>query len=763
MTFLKGSSAKYFRVLQLLILTVLLSSCGNEVDKIATSEVVELTKHVDPFIGTGGHGHVYPGATVPFGMIQLSPDNGLSGWDWVSGYHYSDSLIAGFSHLHLSGTGIGDLADILFMPVNKEIDLTVQVKERKDIPYLSKFSHENEEASPGYYRVFLKDHDVDVELTASQRAGFHKYTFKEGDEQSVIIDLGFAINWDKPVETAINVEDEKTISGYRHSTGWAKNQKVFFVAEFSKPIKDFALFTNRTKQDVKKVTGSHTSAQLFFDLQNTQDLEAKVAVSSVSIENAKANLKEDEKRHFSEARQKAVVLWNNALSDIVVETPVDSLKTIFYTALYHAQLAPVTFSDINGEFRKENDSIATANDFVAYSTLSLWDTFRAEQPLLTLIEPEKVSDIIKSMLEYYEVNKSLPVWTLYGNETNTMTGYHSIPVIGEAYFKGIRNFDVEKAYEAMKNTMMQDARGLEHYKKYGYVPHDKLDESVTITLEYAYNDWVVAQMAKALGKEEDYQYFLKRSKAYQKVFDPETGFMRGKSSDGVTWNEPFDPKYSRHREHTDYTEGNAWQHSWFVPHATEDFIALHGGPEKFTAKLEQLFTESSEITGDFTSADISGLIGQYAHGNEPSHHIAYLFNRAGKPWRTQYWVREILNTQYNTTPNGLSGNEDAGQMSAWYVLSSMGLYPLNPALAEYEIGSPIFKRSTINLPNGKTFRIVAENTSEANIYIQSATLNGKDFNQTSITHQEILNGGELKLVMGAEPNKSWGTGVKKGK
>lgn len=764
MTLMKSSSAKYFKISQLLFLSLLMSSCGSGDNRTTnSSQIVQPSRYVDPFIGTGGHGHVYPGASIPFGMVQLSPDNGLSGWDWVSGYHYSDSLIAGFSHLHLSGTGIGDLADILFMPVNKEVDLTIPVEERKDIPYLSKYSHENEEASPGYYRVFLEDYNVDVELTTSNRTGFHKYSFNEGDEQSVVIDLGFAINWDKPVETAINVEDEKTISGYRHSTGWAKNQKVFFVAEFSKPIKDFTLFENLVKQEGKMVKGSHTSTQLFFDAQNKQELEAKVAVSSVSIENAKANLEEDRKKNFSEVREEAVALWNSALSDIVVDTTVDSLKTIFYTALYHAQLAPVTFSDINGEFRKENDSTATAKDFVTYSTLSLWDTFRAQQPLLTIIEPERVSDIIKSMLEFYEVNNSLPVWTLYGNETNTMTGYHSIPVIAEAYFKGIRDFDVEKAYEAMKTTMMQDARGLDHYKKNGYVPYNKLDESVTITLEYAYNDWCVAQMAKALGKQEDYEYFLQRSKAFEKVFDPETGFMRGKSSDGENWNEPFDPKYSRHRENTDYTEGNAWQHSWFVLHDTEGFIALHGGPEKFTAKLEQLFTESSEITGDFTSADISGLIGQYAHGNEPSHHIAYLFNRAGKPWRTQYWVREILKTQYNTTPNGLSGNEDAGQMSAWYILSSMGLYPLNPALAEYEIGSPIFERSTLNLPNGNTFSIVAENTSEENIYIQSATLNGYDFNNTSLTHRQILDGGELLLIMGAEPNKSWGTGVKKGK
>ena len=747
----------------LAISLIFFTSCKTEESVKSVSQNEPVSAHVDPFIGTGGHGHVYPGATVPFGMIQLSPDNGLSGWDWCSGYHYSDSLIAGFSHLHLSGTGIGDLADILFMPVNKKIDLTFPVEEREDIPYLSKFSHENEEASPGYYRVFLEDYNVNAELTASKRAGFHKYTFKEGEEQSVVIDLGFSINWDKPVETFINVESENTVSGYRHSTGWANNQKVFFVAEFSRPVKEFALFSNRKREEGNEVSGSHTSAQLFFEPQNSVELEIKVAVSSVSIENARENLKEDEKKNFSEVRKEAAALWNSALSDIVVETPVDSLKTIFYTALYHTQLAPVTFSDVNGEFRKENDSIATANDFVAYSTLSLWDTFRAEHPLLTLIEPTRVSHIIKSMLEYYEVNQSLPVWTLYGNETNTMTGYHSIPVIAEAYFKGIRDFDVEKAYEAMKTTMMQDARGLDHYKKHGYIPYDAIDESVTITLEYAYDDWCVAQMAKALGKEDDYQYFLKRSKAYQKLFDPETGFMRGKSSDGTSWNEPFDPKHSNHRENTDYTEGNAWQHSWFVPHATEDFIALHGGPEAFTAKLEQLFTESSEITGDFTSADITGLIGQYAHGNEPSHHIAYLFNRAGQPWRTQYWVREILKTQYNTTPNGLSGNEDAGQMSAWYVLSSMGLYPLNPALAEYEIGSPIFERSTFNLPNGNSFSIVAENNSDENIYIQSATLNGEEYNHTSISHQQILNGGELVLVMGSQPNKSWATGVKKGK
>ncbi|MEE3245697.1 MAG: glycoside hydrolase family 92 protein, partial [Bacteroidota bacterium] len=474
----------------------------------------------------------------------------------------------------------------------------------------------------------------------------------------------------------------------------------------------------------------------------------------VSVANAKENFAEAADVDFETAKTEAKKIWEKQLEHIVVETPTDSLKTIFYSALYHTQIAPVTFSDVNGQFRQENDSVIDA-DFTAYSTLSLWDTFRAENPLLSLLEPEKTSDIINSMLTYYEVHKSLPVWTLYGNETNTMTGNHAIPVIADAYFKGIKGFDTEKAYEAMKNTQMRDERGLEFLKEYGYIPFDKIDESVTFNLEYAYNDWCVGQMAKALGHEEDYQYFNERSKSYEKLYDPETGFMRGKSSTGQ-WHEPFDPKFSRHRENTDYTEGNAWQHSWFVLHDTDNFIKLHGGAEPFTGMLEQLFTESSEITGDFTSADISGLIGQYAHGNEPSHHIAYLFNRAGKPWRTQYWVNHILKTQYNTTPNGLSGNEDAGQMSAWYVWSSMGLYPFNPASAAYEIGSPVYAKSTINLPSGKTFTITAEGVSEENFYIQSATLNGEEFNQTSITHEQITAGGELKLVMGATPNKSWG-------
>jgi predicted alpha-1,2-mannosidase len=738
----------------LVLFVILVASCKINVNKNDDHKIL-FVDYVDPFIGTGGHGHTYPGATVPFGMLQVSPDNGVSGWDWCSGYHHSDSIVSGFSHLHLSGTGIGDLADILFMPTNRKLDLTTKTTSRDQLPYKSKYSHVNEKAAPGSYQIFLEDPKINVELTSSQRTAFHKYTFTKNDKQSVIIDLGFAINWDKALKTGITIEDEYTVSGYRYSTGWAKNQKVFFVAKFSKPITESVLTADKQIVNSKKAEAENTSAQLFFDPKNSDELFVKVALSSVSLANAKDNL-DDEKSTFGKTKSQAAAIWNTALNKIEVETPVDSLKTMFYTAMYHTQVAPVTYSDKNGQFRKEDDQIVTAKDYTAYSTLSLWDTFRAENPLLTLLAPKQTSDIVNSMLAYYDTKKILPVWTLYANETNTMTGYHSIPVIVDAYLKGIKGFDAEKAFEAMKTTMMQDERGLNFYKKYGYIPYNLLDESVTITLEYAYDDYCVAQMAKALGKNDDYQFFLNRSKAYQHLFDPKTGFMRGKSEDGKSWNEPFDPKHSNHREHTDYTEGNAWQHSWFVPQDVDNLISLHGSNEVFAKRLEQLFTESSEITGSNVSADISGLIGQYAHGNEPSHHIAYMFNHANQPWRTQYWVRHILDTQYNTTPNGLSGNEDCGQMSAWYVFSSMGLYPMNPASGEYEIGSPIFEKATINLEGGKSFIIEAENVSEKNFYIQSAKLNGVPFNKTAISHQQILQGGILHFVMGAQPNKNWG-------
>lgn len=742
------------------ILLIIFFSCDRKKTSSDGINIIEtnLTGFVDPFIGTGGHGHTYPGATVPFGMVQVSPDNGISGWDWCSGYHYSDSKTIGFSHLHLSGTGIGDLTDIRVMPINKKVDLSLPVKSRDDIPYISKYSHANEKANPGYYSVFLEDFGIKAELTADLRTAFHRYTFNDGDDQSLILDLGYTVNWDKTVDSKITIEDKYTVSGFRHSTGWAKNQKVYYVLQFSKSINGYDLYKGNTKVEKSNtVRDMATSVQLFFNEVIKNQLEVKVGISSVSVENAKKNISEHKNNfEFDSVKKRSETSWENVLSRITVDTEVDSLKTIFYTALYHSQIAPVTYSDNNGAFRKENDSILYANDYTAYSTLSLWDTFRAEHPLLILTAPDKASDIIKSMLAYYEDKKILPVWTLYANETNTMTGYHSVSVIAEAYLKGIRDFDIEKAYVAMKETMMQDERGLDFYKKYGYIPYELLDESVTITLEYAYNDWCVAQIAKALNKTEDYQYFIKRSQAYTHLFDKETGFMRGKNKEGTAWHEPFDPKFSAHRIHADYTEGNAWQHSWFVPHNVKGLIQLFGDKSSFVTKLEQLFTEDSKITGDNVSADISGLIGQYAHGNEPSHHIAYMFNKANMPWKTQYWVNQILKTQYNTTPNGLSGNEDCGQMSAWYVFSGLGIYPMNPASGEYEIGSPLFEKSTIKIKDGVDFIIEAEHVSDNNIYIQSATLNGKQINRSYITHQEIIEGGTLHFVMGSSPNKNWG-------
>ena len=735
-----------------IVFIAIMSSCAKNENIAQTKDVVE---YVDPFIGTGGHGHTYPGATSPFGRVQPSPDNGTAGWDWCSGYHITDSIISGFGQLHLSGTGIGDLADVLLMPTNAETNLDLFGKTRDSLPYTSRFSHDDEEASPGYYKVFLKDPNIGVELTANDYVAYHKYTYNVMDKPSIVIDLGYAVNWDKPLECHLKVEADQRIVGYRFSTGWAKNQKVFFAIETSDPIIGQHLIGNAgVDGNPTQVTGIKAGGQFFFE-ESTDQVEIKIAVSSVSIENAKENLRLQGDKNFGETRKETKGHWSNLLSNITIETPIDSLKTIFYTSLYHAQVAPTMFSDLNGEFRMQNDSIAKT-DFKMYSSLSLWDVFRAETPLLSIVDPNRIDDMVKSMLVYYDQSGVLPVWVLSGNETGTMPGYHSVSVIAEAIMKGHSAFDVEKAYVAMKETMMGDERGLKAYKEFGYIPFEVMDQSVSISLEYAYNDWCVAQVAKKLGKENDYEYFLERSKAYQNFYDVSSGFLRGKSKNGKSFHEPFDPKSSNHIEDTDYTEGNAWQHSWYVLHDVAGLIALHGRKESFALMVEQLFTEDSDLSGHNVSPDISGLIGQYAHGNEPSHHIAYMLNKADAPWRTQYWVREILNTQYSTQPDGLSGNEDCGQMSAWYIMSAMGIYPMNPASGEYEIGSPLFQKTTVKLPNDKTFVISAPNTSKENIYVQSVKLNGVDLNTTFILHQDIMAGGTLDFEMGPTPNKEWG-------
>ena len=738
----------------------LATSCSKRVNE--DSKV--FTNYVNPLIGTGGHGHTFPGATVPFGMLQVSPDNGVSGWDWCSGYHISDSTMIGFSHLHLSGTGIGDLGDIRFMPINKKVDLAQTFQSRKDIPFKSNYSHENETSEAGYYSVFLEDFNIRAELTSDLRTAYHKYTFAENDPQSVVIDLGYTFNWDTAVISNLEIKDKFTVTGFRHSKGWANNQKVFFVAKFSKSIKEFDLVSDKAYKDQVSVTGVKTSAQLYFNDLSDDELKVKVGLSSVSIANAIENIT-DSSHNFDIARKKASKSWNQALSKIKIETPVDSLKTIFYTALYHAQLAPVTFSDRNGEFRMGNDSISKADNFIVYSTLSLWDTFRAYNPLKTITDPEKTNEFINTLLTKYDQGGVLPMWELQGNYTGCMIGYHSVPVIVDAYTKGIRGYDVKKAYEAVVHASTYDTldiffpservknilmpKGKLYNETMDFIPADLENESVSKALEYAYNDWCIAQMAKDLGKTDDYNHFMKRSKKYTQYYDTKTGFMRGKNQDGK-WREPFDPRYSKHRK-DDYTEGNAYQWSWFVPHDVEGLVDLVGGKESFIKNLDVLFSTSSELTGDDVSGDISGLIGQYAHGNEPSHHISHMYNFVGQPWKTQEVTDQIMSELYFNNPNGLAGNEDCGQMSAWYVLNAMGFYSFNPGDPTYSIGRPIFDEVEINLPTGKKFIIKAKNNSSENKYIQATKLNGEELETPFFTHKQLIAGGKLEFKMGKQP------------
>lgn len=710
-----------------------------------------LTYKVDPFIGTGAHGHVYPGATVPFGTVQLSPDNGTQGWDWCAGYHYTDSVITGFSHTHLSGTGIGDLCDVLVMPALGEQNLRAVVKNPKEKSYVASFSHQNEKAQPGFYEVLLGN-GIRAELTASTFCGVHRYTFPATGRPSVVIDLSFAINWDRPQATHLEMVNDTLITGYRHSAGWARDQRLYFAIALSAPVKEYQLYDAGWKSSAENHTGEGSRMQCYFDALAGRQLVMKVAISSASAEGALAGLKEVQSQSFDQVRRNAQLLWEKELAKIKVQSKDKALEKVFFTSLYRTALAPVQFSDALGAYKGPDGKIHQNKNFKRYDIFSLWDTFRAANPLYTITQPDKINDMIQSILDHYQSYGLLPVWSLLGNETNTMTGYHAVPVIVDAWMKGYRGFDVDLAFNALKASAMQDIRGTNFYRQYQYIPYELDGQSVTKTLEYAFDDWCIAQMAKALGKEEDARIFSERAQSYRNLFDPSTGFMRAKLKDG-SWKKPFDPKYSDHNfDVAEYTEGNAWQHSWFVPHDVHGLIGLHGSDERFTAMLDKLFTESSEILGENASPDVSGLIGQYAHGNEPSHHIAYMYNHAGKPWKTQAQVRHILTSQYNDTPEGLCGNEDCGQMSAWYVFSALGFYPVNPASGVYVLGSPIIDKAEIALPGGKSFRISAKNNSAANIYVQSAKLNGKPLERSYILHQELMNGGKLEFVMGSSPN-----------
>lgn len=716
-----------------------------------SGETENLLQYVDPFIGTAEHGHVYPGATVPFGAVQLSPDNGTQGWDWCSGYNYADNIIVGFSHTHLSGTGIGDLCDVSMMPAVAAVDFNTQPEDPKKASYAATFQHEKESAGPGYYSVQL-DNGIKVELTAARHAGVQRYTFPEGAQKFVLLDLGFAINWDAPTETAIRMQDRmKSFTGYRFSTGWAKDQRLHFALDFSTPATGITIADSTALQTETDVKGRRLRALFMFPPETTE-LVVKTGISSADEQGARAALATVADKSFDQVKADAQQGWQQELSKIQVHTPDEDIKKIFYTSLYRTCLAPVVYSDPNGFYKACDGDVHQAGGYTRYDIFSLWDTFRAANPLYTITQPDKINDFIRSMLAHYEECGLLPVWSLLGNETNTMTGYHAIPVIVDAYLKGYRDYDANLAFEALKASAMQDIRGTNFYREYGYIPYDKDGQSVTKTLEYAFDDWCIAQMAKALGRDDDYQLFMQRAQSYRPLFDASTGFMRAKLSNGE-WKAPFDPQFSDHNfDVAEYTEGNAWQHSWFVPQDVKGLIELHGGAAPFIAKLDSLFTVSSEIRGENASADISGLIGQYAHGNEPSHHIAYLYAYAGAHWKTQERARNIMETQYNSRPDGLCGNEDCGQMSAWYVFSAMGFYPANPASGIYILGSPMFEKVKIPLGEEKAFELNVKSFGQP--YIQSATINGQPLGRPYITHAELLAGASLELVMGPNPNQS---------
>jgi predicted alpha-1,2-mannosidase len=707
-------------------------------------DVVDVSQAVDPFIGTGGHGHTYPGATIPFGMVQLSPDNGTQGWDWSSGYHYSDSAIRGFSHTHLSGTGIGDLCDIQVIPAISILSDTGKI--------ISRFSHKNESASPGYYSVMLDDFGVEAEFTTTDRVGFHRYTFPASEHAMIRFDLGAALNWDWPTQSHFKQINDSTFTGYRFSSGWGNNQQVYFAVRLKKKLTSLNLYEDKTALSKTNATAKDVKACLKFSTTNQETVLMKVGLSMADEAGALKSLQETPDWDFESVRKKAADRWNTELSRIQIKISDEKTKRIFYTALYHTYLAPTLFNDLNGNYKGTDGKIYNANKPV-YTTQSLWDTFRAANPLLTLTQPDRIADIINSYLVFYDQHGLLPVWDLHFNETSTMTGYHAVPIIADAILKDIPGFDVAKAYEAMKKSSMQNIRGTDHYRNYGYLPHDKHVENVTITLEYAFDDWCIAAVAKKLGKKEDTDYYFQRASFYKNLFDKETGFFRPKLSDGK-WASPFDPLKSEFQVNP-YTEGNAWQHTFFVPHDINGLANLYGDTDNLIAKLDTLFTMDSKLTGT-PVPDISGLIGQYAHGNEPSHHIAYMYSFLGAPEKTADRVRQIMTELYDDTPEGLSGNEDCGQMSAWYIFSALGFYPCNPASGEYILGSPLIDEATIQVADGKTFTVVVKNNSGKNKYIQAVKLNGSSYDKVYITHSAIIKGGTLNIEMGDTPNATWG-------
>ena len=707
-------------------------------------------EYVNPFIGTDFTGNTYPGAQAPFGMVQLSPDNGLPGWDRISGYFYPDSTIAGFSHTHLSGTGAGDLYDISFMPV------TLPYKEAEaPLGIHSLFSHSEESASAGYYQVRLKDYDINVELTATERCGIQRYTFPEADA-AIFLNLRKAMNWDFTNDTRIEVVDSVTIQGYRFSDGWARDQHIYFRTRFSKPFADVQLDTVAVIKDGERI-GTSAIARFDFHTAAGEQILVTTAISGVSMEGAARNLSaeapdDDFDKYLAATRKN----WNEQLSRVEIKCDNRDEKVKFYTALYHSMLAPTIYSDVDGAYYGPDKKVHQADGWTNYSTFSLWDTYRAAHPLYTYIEPDRVNDMVKSFIAFYEQNGRLPVWNFYGSETDMMIGYHAVPVIVDAYLKGIGNFDPKKALEACVATAnMDEYRGIGLYKKYGYVPYDMTDHynsenwSLSKTLEYAYDDYCIARMAEKLGEKEIADEFYKRSRNYKNVYNPQTSFMQPRNNKG-DFIEGFSPD--------DYTphicESNGWQYFWSVQQDIDGLIELTEGKERFAQKLDSMFTYNPSADEDLPIFS-TGMIGQYAHGNEPSHHVIYLYNAVGQPWKTQKYAAEVMHELYKNTPAGLCGNEDCGQMSAWYVFSAMGFYPVDPVGGKYEIGTPMYPEMKMHLANGKTFTVLASAVSKENFYIQSVKLDGKPYDKSYITHEQIMNGSILEFEMGDKPGKVW--------
>ena len=708
------------------------------------------TEYVNPFIGTDFTGNTYPGAQAPFGMVQLSPDNGLPGWDRISGYFYPDSTIAGFSHTHLSGTGAGDLYDISFMPVTlpyKEADAPLGIH--------SLFSHDEETASAGYYQVRLKDYDINVELTATERCGIQRYTFPEADA-AIFLNLRKAMNWDFTNDTRIEVVDSVTIQGYRFSDGWARDQHIYFRTRFSKPFASVQLDTAAVIKDGKRI-GSSAIARFDFHTSAGEQILVTTAISGVSMEGAARNLAaeapaDDFDKYLAVIRKN----WNEQLSKVEIKSNDIDEKVKFYTALYHSMLAPTIYSDMDGAYYGPDKQVHQADGWTNYSTFSLWDTYRAAHPLYTYIEPQRVNDMVKSFLAFSEQNGRLPVWNFYGSETDMMIGYHAVPVIVDAYLKGIGDFDPKKALAACVATAnIDEYRGIGLYKKYGYVPYDVTDHynsenwSLSKTLEYAYDDYCIARMAEKLGEKQIADEFYKRSLNYKNVYNSQTTFMQPRNNKG-SFIEDFSPD--------DYTphicESNGWQYFWSVQQDVDGLISLVGGKERFAQKLGRMLTYNPSADEDLPIFS-TGMIGQYAHGNEPSHHVIYLFNAIGQPWKAQKYAAEVMHELYKNTPAGLCGNEDCGQMSAWYVFSAMGFYPVDPISGKYEIGTPMYPEMKMHLANGKTFTILAPAVSKENIYIQSVKLDGKPYDKSYITHEQIMNGSIFEFEMGNKPGKVW--------